>query len=1227
MCAEYFGAKIRGNTMAIIDGDAGDNVLTGTTGDDVINGFGGNDTITGDSGDDIINGGTGDDMLTGGAGNDTYVFDVGFGVDTVQNYSIFNNGAVDSLSFSDRVFADATFSRVATSGNGSQDLVVSFANGDQVTVLGALNGGNDYQISKILFTGDNSSYTIDVIHALLLDQNSTSGDDIFDGFESLNDVLNGEGGNDTIDGLTGDDTITGGEGDDALRGGSGADTYIYAMGDGSDTIDNYSIFNNGALDRLIFTDYALSSITFSVATALGAGSDDLVIMGDGNDSVNITDGLRFSNDHQISEVIFQNGNITFTADDLRELILEQAATAGNDDITGFGSDDVINGLDGDDTIFAEGGYDIIRGGLGNDMITGGSGDDDYMFTKGDGMDVIDNYNLFNNGAFEQVIFDGWSSTDATYSTVSASGAGSDDLVISFSNGDQVTILDGLRANNDYQLEQVVFNDDAATISIAQIRQIIFANAATPGDDTITGFESNDVIDGLAGNDTIDGGSGDDILIGNTGDDTLYGGAGADRYNLSLGDGVDIIDNYNLFDNGAIDEVNFADHDLSDATFTIVAAGGTAEDDVQITFSNGDSVTIYDLYSGNNDRFMHALNFNLEGDILTTQMVENIFLLGMTQGDDSNILGSAGNDEIAGLDGNDSIRAGDGDDLIAGNAGIDSLQGENGNDILLGGAGDDFLRGGLGDDILNGGSGNDRVDYADMSSGVTVDLNITTLQDTGAGGMDTLISIENLLGSSHGDILNGNSEANFLSGLNGNDLINGGGGNDTLISGGGTNTINGGAGDDLIYAWSGSASIVDGGTGLDTAQIQAPGVFSSSSITIDNMGIVTHITDGLLIATYSNVERYTINLTFLGDTISLGDGDDIVFTSAGDDWVEGGGGADDLNGGQGFDTLSYSRSNAGVIIDLTSNTATGGHATGDIILSFENIIGSAFDDALTGTAGVNIMESGAGDDYIYGDGGADIYDGGAGVDTVDYSAATNRVDVNLLNGTGTGSLAAGDTYTSIENIIGSSIGDTLRGSNAVNVLTGNAGKDTLTGYNGDDALYGGAGRDILIGGNGADILDGGDDVDMVRYTGSTAGVQIDLGAGTAAGGQAAGDTLIDIENLFGSTHGDTLRGDSSNNKIFGHFGDDVLSAGGGIDKLFGGDGADTFVLAAGEGKAFVMDFVDDVDQLDVSAYGFATLADALMNLDQAGTYARFRVGTDVLLIANTDMNDIMDDIVI
>lgn len=100
--------------------------------------------------------------------------------------------------------------------------------------------------------------------------------------------------------------------------------------------------------------------------------------------------------------------------------------------------------------------------------------------------------------------------------------------------------------------------------------------------------------------------------------------------------------------------------------------------------------------------------------------------------------------------------------------------------------------------------------------------------------------------------------------------------------------------------------------------------------------------------------------------------------------------------------------------------------------------------------------------------------GSGVDTLDYSARTTGVLVNLMTGTATGmTLVAG-----VENVTGSAGNDTLIGDAGDNVLSGGAGNDLLAGAAGNDTLEGGDGRDLLVGGAGADLLHGNGDEDIL-----------------------------------------------------------------------------------------------------------------------------------------------------
>lgn len=164
---------------------------------------------------------------------------------------------------------------------------------------------------------------------------------------------------------------------------------------------------------------------------------------------------------------------------------------------------------------------------------------------------------------------------------------------------------------------------------------------------------------------------------------------------------------------------------------------------------------------------------------------------------------AGNDSFTGSTGNDSIYGFAGNDVMSGGAGNDYADGGAGNDNINGGAGDDIAIGGLGDDILNGSTGFDTASYSTAAAAVTVNLGLATQQNTVSAGLDTLVSVEKLIGSNFNDTLTGSATANMLMGGLGNDTLRGMAGNDIIDGGAGNDTITGGAGRDGLAGGAGS----------------------------------------------------------------------------------------------------------------------------------------------------------------------------------------------------------------------------------------------------------------------------------------------------------------------------------------------------------------------------------------------------------------------------------------
>ncbi|MDH5452154.1 MAG: Hint domain-containing protein [Paracoccaceae bacterium] len=236
-----------------------------------------------------------------------------------------------------------------------------------------------------------------------------------------------------------------------------------------------------------------------------------------------------------------------------------------------------------------------------------------------------------------------------------------------------------------------------------------------------------------------------------------------------------------------------------------------------------------------------------------------------------------------------------------------------------------------------------------------------------------------------------------------------------------------------------------------------------------------------------------------DTISAGAGNDVVFAGDGNDSIEGGAGADTIYGGAGSDTASYATSTSAVNVNLATGTASGGHATGDVLNSIENLTGSAFNDTLTGNAAANVISGGAGNDTISGGDGNDTLNGGDGADSVSGGLGND----SILGGIGNDTLNGDD---GADTIAGGAGADTISGGAGNDQISGDDGADSLSGGTGSDTITGGIGNDTISGGDGADSLDGGADADLI--TGGT-------GNDTIAGGDGS-DTIYGGTTVTGGS---------------------------------------------------------------------------------------------------------------
>ncbi|MCC1494174.1 calcium-binding protein, partial [Cognatishimia sp. F0-27] len=171
----------------------------------------------------------------------------------------------------------------------------------------------------------------------------------------------------------------------------------------------------------------------------------------------------------------------------------------------------------------------------------------------------------------------------------------------------------------------------------------------------------------------------------------------------------------------------------------------------------------------------------------------------------------------------------------------------------------------------------------------------------------------------------------------------------------------------------------------------------------------------------------------------------------------------------------------------------------------------------------------------------------GIEDISGLADVGTVTVTLSEaGSGVGVIQTGTGASEI--LLGSAFNDILTGLAGADTLISSGGNDSINGGAGNDTIKAGAGHDTIEGGAEGDAIDGGDGRDTLSYASSATRVAINLGAGFAGGGDAAGDSLTSIENLRGSAFNDILRGDGGANVIEGGAGPDVVDGQGGSDTV-------------------------------------------------------------------------------
>ncbi len=1152
------------NGRNLVLGDHGTVVWDSSTGSFTVTSTaestGGNDTITTGIDADVILGGAGSDTITSGAGDDLVFGDAGTvtvtaNLPVVASTTAPGSGTGDTITTNDG--ADTILGGdgddTIDAGNGA-NLVL----GDYGTInwTGALRrlatatsqgtGGSDTITTGIdddLILGGNAG---DLIHA-------GAGDDVIVGDQGVItftgglalQVVNAHAagdGNDQLFGESGNDAILGGGGDDTIDAGEGNNTVV------GDHATLLRAVNGSLLSTVSVTSADLGSGGNDTITT-GSGTD-FILGGAGDDHVNAGEGLN--------AVLGDEGTISTTGFILTSLVTS-TTFGGNDTLAaGSGTNYLVGGL-GSDTITAAGGVNIILGDEGQvivngatlisattldantgaaDTITGATGQ--YWIFGGDGGDTITTADGFSAvfgdhgridltpaGVLTLVSIDFASGGDDTITT----GAG-DDLILGGFGSDTIN---GGEGNN------VVLGDHGQIIKTAAGLSSITTLAPTEGAaDTITTGAGNDIILGGAGADVIHAGAGRNIVLGDhgridlvagdarlitvsdyliggadiidagLGDDLIMGGFGADQ--IDAGDGQNIV----LGDQGTANIAAGVPIDV----YTEQPAVGAA--DIITTGSGNDTILgglgADTIHAGEGDNFIVGDHAELHW---VAGILARMLSIDFADGSADSIFSGSGADVILAGPDDDTVDAGDGNNIVFGDNGeiywtagiIDQATTVEtpvgGNDTLTAGAGNDLVFGGTLDDVINAGNG-DNVVFGDhgealYSGGVIVSYTTFAPEDAGNDTITSGTGNDTVLAGAGHDVVTISGGNNVVFGDEAALTYSGG----ILVEAisitfdqGAPDTISTGAGNDLVVGGY-DADTINGGDG-------------SNVILGDNADAV--YSGGLAIFFQTLHPEYSAN-----DTITTGNGRDVILGGQGADTISAGDGDDLVIGDEGSVTLA-----AGVVQQITTESFASGMA--------DTIFGQGGNDLILGGNGADFIDGGEGNNVIAGDNAMATLPGGILAQVAILAPAIGSPDT-IVAGAGN------------DVILGGTAGDTINAGNGDNVVAGDQATitflggqfatltPTTPGIGGNDTITTGAGNDRIVAGTGADWVNAGDGNNVV--VGDHAIIIQNLGALTSVESVAFADGGADLiftgagnDLVIGGTAGDTIHGGAGNDLLFG-----------------------------------------------------------------------------------------------
>ncbi|WP_198411892.1 cadherin domain-containing protein [Microvirga flavescens] len=709
---------------------------------------------------------------------------------------------------------------------------------------------------------------------------------------------------------------------------------------------------------------------------------------------------------------------------------------------GRAGDDYVQGLGGDDILSGEGGNDQLFDGTGADTLLGGSGDDILVAST----------LVYDAGVVD--VLDGGEGFDIAQSEHQGNW-----FVVDLKTGSN--------------------NMNMKLISIEGFIGGATSNDRISGSDVandLRGRGGNDTLSGLLGNDTLDGGDGDDVLDGGDGKDRMTGGLGNDVYYVD--DSADIVvEAANAGIDTVYTSVSYDIRSTDVETLTATGTGnialtgnsldntikGNAGDnlldggdgfDTLIGGAGNDTYIIRDKYTANGWEYISdTIREDADGGIDTVltewggelpDNVENMIALpSSTVAMD--LIGNRLANHLVGNAADNSLYTGT---YIPGET-LDTLEGGKGNDTYYVGF----------EDVLIVEKAGEGIDTVQLRGNIGVPS--FALRE---GSEVEIIRADDR--STLGVTITGNSYGQSIYGGSGDDALDGGGGGDTLIGGFGKDTYHVRSLDNVIVEIDPYPELY-----RETDTVIAHLDYTlSSAVSIE---ILRAASEAGSLSLTGNSSANTLVGNDSGNTLSGGGGLDTLqggkgsdrFEVDADDVVEDAGGRDTLVAmASGVYTLASGIENA-VARDGIAGIYLTGNGGANVLSgnSLSNTLsGAGGDDDLRGRDGDDVLQGGEGDDNLEGGAGADQLIGGAGIDTADYAGAKTRLTVSLDDPTQNTGEATGDTFSSIENIVGSDYADLLIGSNgAANTLSGGLGNDTLIGMGGNDVLRGGGGKNTAV----------------------------------------------------------------------------------------------------------------------------------------------------------------------